>query len=169
MGRYENALHFTANWEGGKVDRPEDKGGRTNQGVTQGTYNYYRQAKGLPVRDVWEIAEDEVKAIYLTYWVNSSAGAFETPLYAVAFDTAVNFGIGRWKQFFREASGFSLTEREKVRRLTENEELAIAEKVVARRKGWRRLRVETNPSQKVFYRGWIRRDQALEKFVRENA
>ena len=47
---YLLAKKFTAQWEGGKVDDPDDPGKRTNAGVTQKTYDEYRKSKKLSLR-----------------------------------------------------------------------------------------------------------------------
>jgi len=41
---FETALPFVLRWEGGFVDHPADPGGRTNRGVTQRTYDAWRQS-----------------------------------------------------------------------------------------------------------------------------
>jgi len=172
MGRYEKALHFVLQWEGGLSDHPADKGGRTAYGITQGTYDRYRHSKMLPEKDVCEISQIEIGNIYAHYWINSSAGAFHTPLYAVAFDTAVNFGLTGWRERFALAAGFPLSDLKNGKRvLTPDEEEDIAQRVVWARKAHRYLRAakKAKPDQSVFLKGWLNRDEALEKFVRENA
>ena len=91
---FERALAFVLRWEGGKVDDPHDKGGRTNRGITQRTYDGWRDEKGLPRRDVYELEEEELQAIYRTlYWW--PAKLLSWPLNLVVFDSAVLFGAGR--------------------------------------------------------------------------
>jgi len=51
-------------YEGGDIDDPKDPGGRTSRGVTQRTYNAYRDQMGLVRRDVYKAGEDEIAAIY---------------------------------------------------------------------------------------------------------
>lgn len=88
------SLAFTLRWEGGKVDDPHDRGGRTNRGITQRTYDGWRADQGLPKRDVYDLEEDELQAIYRNlYWW--PAKDLPWPLCLVVFDTAVLFGAGR--------------------------------------------------------------------------
>ena len=41
---YERSLQFVLEREGGRVDDPRDRGGRTNKGVTQRVYDAHRRA-----------------------------------------------------------------------------------------------------------------------------
>ena len=61
---YNDALAFVLRWEGGFVDDPADRGGRTMKGVTQNVYNAWRASQGKPPGDVKNIADDELAAIY---------------------------------------------------------------------------------------------------------
>ena len=66
---FDDALAFVLKREGGRVDDPKDRGGRTNRGVTQRVYDRYREQHDLPPADVWDILPAEVKAIYRAgYW-----------------------------------------------------------------------------------------------------
>ena len=94
MTDYERALAFVLLWEGGKVDDKADKGGRTNRGITQRTYDGWREDKGLGERDVFLLGEDELQDIYRTlYWW--PAQDLPWPLCLVTFDSAVLFGPTR--------------------------------------------------------------------------
>jgi lysozyme family protein len=61
---FGSCLKFVLQYEGGKVDHPADPGGRTNQGVTQRTYDGWRTRQGLSRRDVYRMASEERDAIY---------------------------------------------------------------------------------------------------------
>src|SRR3954452_10708150 len=57
-------------FEGGKVDNPNDPGGRTNQGVIQRVYDGWRRRKALPLRSVYLMEEAERDDIYRNqYWL----------------------------------------------------------------------------------------------------
>ena len=69
---YNKALKFVLKWEGGYVNDPDDKGGATNKGITQGTYNGWLKSKGLQSKDVKFITSDEVAKIYYqNYWLKA--------------------------------------------------------------------------------------------------
>ena len=61
---FELALNFVLEREGGYVNDPDDKGGATNKGITQNTYNSWLKSVGKPAKDVKNITDAEVKEIY---------------------------------------------------------------------------------------------------------
>jgi lysozyme family protein len=87
--------------EGGKSDDPRDPGGRTNKGVTN---RVYRAWKKDPTADVWNATDAELNQIYKDlYWTLAGCESLAEPLALVVFDTAVNCGVGRAKQFLIKA------------------------------------------------------------------
>ena len=63
-GDFGATMDLMLNLEGKKTDDPRDRGGRTNFGVTQGTYNRWRDSKNLPRQDVFKITKDEAMQLY---------------------------------------------------------------------------------------------------------
>jgi len=93
-------------YEGGKVDDPRDPGGRTNQGVTQATYNAYLRSKGLTVQDVYLMVNTERDDIYFSmYWARDDGDALPVGLDFVVFDAAVNSGCGQSGKWLQAALG----------------------------------------------------------------
>jgi lysozyme family protein len=91
MNGYREALGHLLGIEGGLADDPDDRGGRTNHGVTQATYDRYRKAKGEPIRFVDYITKDEVVELYETmYWRPSKAHLLPWPVSHVHFDAYVH-------------------------------------------------------------------------------
>ena len=87
------SLPFILRWEGGFVDDPDDRGGRTNKGVTQNVYHAWRADQGLAQQDVQQINDQEVGAIYFQgYWLPAKCDVLRSKLDLAAFDTAVNMG-----------------------------------------------------------------------------
>lgn len=89
-------LPFVLHWEAGRVDDPQDPGGRTAYGITQRTYDRWRTAHGLAYevgQDVWRIELATVRTIYYTdYWSAIAADQLPDPVALVLFDAAVNQG-----------------------------------------------------------------------------
>lgn len=97
---FEQALKFVLEREGGYVNNPNDPGGATNKGITQGTYNSWRKSKGLAVKDVKLITNEEVKEIYYkNYWLAAKCNTMTKKFAVVCFDSAVNHGVGKVKDF----------------------------------------------------------------------
>lgn len=90
---FKNALKLVLVHEGGKVDDPRDPGGRTNQGVTQGSYNNYLDSKGRKSRDVYKMTHEERDEIYKRrYWDTVKGDDLPPGIGYVIFDGAVNSG-----------------------------------------------------------------------------
>ena len=104
---FEKMLKFVLQEEGGYVNDPHDRGGETNKGITHTTYDSYRKSKGLPTRSVKNITDDEVRDIYYNnYYKASGADKLGNPqLSLYVFDTAVNMGVSRAKEFLNKSNG----------------------------------------------------------------
>lgn len=93
---WKAAYAFMRRWEGAKcVHDPV----RTFKGVTNGTYNAWRQSKGMGPGDVCrDLTEQQAEAIYYErYWVASGAGRLSPAVAIAHFDHAVNAGVGAAK------------------------------------------------------------------------
>jgi lysozyme family protein len=88
--------------EGGYSNHPKDPGGATMKGVIQRVYDAFRKEKGLPVRSVKSITEDEIAAIYdKNYWDKIRGDDLPSGVDYCIFDGAVNSGPGqatKWAQ-----------------------------------------------------------------------
>ncbi len=90
---FKNSYARVKVYEGGKVDDPDDPGGRTAYGVIQRVYDAYRDRKGLPRRDVWLITVPEREEIYRAqYWDAVQGDKLASGVDFVVFDGAVNSG-----------------------------------------------------------------------------
>lgn len=143
MSDFDLCLAFTLRMEGGKVDDPKDPGGRTNQGVTQGVYDVYRVRKGLPKQSVYAIAPIEVSDIYRNqYWLPTGCDNLPSGVNLLAFDIAVNMGIGRIRPWL--AASVRMTPGDRIRYLDQQ-----------RRGFWRHLSIFGR-----FGKGWFHREDA---------
>jgi lysozyme family protein len=130
--------------EGGYVDHPADPGGATNFGITLGTLQSFR---GKPVSkgDVRNLTKREAGLIYRArYWDAIGGDSLPAGVDAVAFDIAVNHGVGRWRQWAPIIKG--LAPDDAIRALCER-----------RRRFYRSLK--TFPT---FGKGWMRRANEVE-------
>lgn len=68
-GNFDKSINLMLGLEGGKTDEGTDRGGRTNYGITQFTYNAWNKKHKLPKRDVFKITPEIAKQIYKEeYW-----------------------------------------------------------------------------------------------------
>jgi len=94
--------------EGGKVNHPDDPGGRTNQGVTQRVYDGYRRTKRLPTRTVYDMEVSERNEIYKKqYWDAVKGDKLPQGVDYVLFDGAVNSGPGQSIKWLQRALGMA--------------------------------------------------------------
>jgi lysozyme family protein len=103
-GNFPIALKETLKWEGGYVNDPLDPGGATNQGITQSTYNFWRRSRGMPIRNISDIAPNERDEIYKSrYWDEIDGDSLPSGVDMLAFDIAVNSGVGKARQWLGQA------------------------------------------------------------------
>lgn len=106
MSGFMQALPFVLEMEGGFVDHPADPGGATNCGVTQATYDRWRQSQGAPARTVREITPAEVQAIYhRDYWLAGKCDGLPWPVSLCHFDACVNHGVRAATKLLQRAAG----------------------------------------------------------------
>lgn len=166
---FEQALTFTLQWEGGWSSHPSDLGGDTMCGVTQRSYDQYRQEKTWACRSVKQITKAEVQEIYYQhYWQPSQAGQMVLPLAIVQFDTAVNFGVAGANRFLQnvlglEPDGIFGPKTQALFKANNNKSTALS--YMAKRVAYRHQRVQKLPSQKVFLAGWLNRDRDLQNLL----
>ena len=94
----ENNFDVCLKWlyehEGGLTNLKNDRGGLTNLGVTHEEYDRYRRLKGLSLRSVALITEEEAQDIYHTfYWKVIQAPLLPSGVDNAIFDMAVNNGV----------------------------------------------------------------------------
>lgn len=148
MDTFEKALKFTLQWEGGYVNHPNDKGGPTNKGITQKTYDDYLRKNDLYcIKHVKDISDFEVQQIYRReYWDRISADLLNDKAAVAAFDWAVNSGVSRAQKALRihSASHDALID--------------------SREQFLKSIGVGKNA---VFLKGWLNRINALRKYIRD--
>lgn len=143
----EIALPQILKWEGDYVNNPNDKGGSTNRGITQNTFNAWRNSKGERHQDVKLITMAEVRAIYFkNYWLAAGCDTMSNKFALLVFDTAVNMGVSRAKEFLRAA------------------EWKYLEKFIAARRA-KYEEFAKYGNQKIFLQGWLNRLNDLERVV----
>lgn len=164
MSDLDRALELLHGHEKGLADVKQDRGGRTLDGVTQATYNGYRRAKGLAVRDVAQMTVDERREIYRDrYWLAASCDKLPWPLSYATFDASVNSGPRRAAEWLQAGLGVAVdgkigpkTVAAAHAAVREGDARKVLNVVKARADFVTEL-VQRSPSQAVFIKGWTRR------------
>lgn len=95
-GTFQEAIVLTLGNEGGWYDGSQlSDPNPTMYGVTQNTYDAFREKRGLPTQSVQYIEQAEVFNIYSDYWTGTCDAVAKThPLTALClFDMAINAGV----------------------------------------------------------------------------
>lgn len=103
---YGVAVELTARFEGGWYDgKGSHDPNPTMKGVTQNTYDGYRDRSGLPRRSVREITDGELRAIYRDYWTAVSADRLPPGVAVAVFDHGFNAGPPMARKILQRALG----------------------------------------------------------------
>ncbi|HEV7164709.1 MAG TPA: glycosyl hydrolase 108 family protein [Gammaproteobacteria bacterium] len=163
------ALKFTLKEEGGFVDNPHDHGGATNHGITQATYDTWRDRHTLPRRSVESIADAEVRGIYdEMYWTPGHCATLSAALAVAHFDWCVNHGCTGAVMTLQQVLGIKadgsfgpLTRGT----LAAKDHGELWQSYNDLRRGWYRARVVAHPDQAVFLKGWLARVGRLDSYL----
>lgn len=161
--RFDTCLQFILrpDIEGGKVDDPEDHGGRTAYGITQATYDAFTGSTA----DVWGITQAEVAAIYHTrYWDACQCDLMPVGLDLAMFDSAIQHGPGNAVRFLQRGLGVPVDGALGPTTLGEMREFVaegLAQNLVANYLGERKQFyasiIEHDPTQSKWAHGWANR------------
>ena len=134
--------------EGGYVNNPDDKGGPTNRGITQRTYDSWNRQHNLPLKDVKFITKQEADAIYKKNYFDSAhiydiatgkkGGSGDIELAFYVFDYGINAGVGSASKMLKK-TGYNAK--------------AFEQGVEARYESI----ALNNPNQRQFLKGWKNR------------
>lgn len=167
---FKKALVFVLAREGGYVNHPNDKGGPTNKGITQGTYDTYSKLQGLACSDVRDIEDEVVAAIYYhSYWLSAHCDKLPYPLNVVVFDMAVNSGPSRAIKMLQRILALGQDGVVGPKTLAAiaaiKDPKGACEDYIEEREAFFRAIVVNNPSQGVFLKGWLSRLDHLRKHI----
>lgn len=90
-------MEFVLRWEGGLTNNAADPGGVTHWGISHRAY---------PDLDIVNLTKEQAIEIYeRDYWDKVGADTLPGPLALVAFNAAVNCGVGRAKRWLDACGG----------------------------------------------------------------
>ena len=91
---FDEIIEVVLKHEGGYVDDPDDRGGATNLGITQGTLSQFRE-NDVTKDDVRDLTVEEAKECYFEmFWQPSQAEKLPEEVRHLYFDMVVNHGQG---------------------------------------------------------------------------
>lgn len=171
MSAFEKALAFTLGNEGGYANDPDDRGGATNLGITQGTLAAAYRDGIVAHNDVKRLTRDEAAEIYRArYWLAAKCDRMPEPLCVLHFDAAVNHGTGGAGRLLQRAlnsfgAGLVVDGAVGEKTLAALGHVvdgmgclhALCEAYCDEREKYYRAIVAGNPSQKKFLNGWLNR------------
>lgn len=163
---FDRALAETLGFEGGWSNVPGDRGGATNYGVTQRTYDAWRRTNGQEKQSVELITDDEVRAIYLAdYWLPCRCDDLPEPLALATFDMAVHSGVWNAKINLQRALGVKpdgVIGPVTIASAAQSDVRAMVLRFLKKRAAFIQEVLYAHPSDVRFIEGWINRllDQA---------
>lgn len=165
----ESMINDIIRREGGFVDHPADRGGPTHYGITHRTLARYL-GREVTRDDVKRLSRELAVEIYRrAYYLEPRIDALPSCLRAFLFDSAVNHGPRRAIKFLQHVLnaasfgplGVDGLSGPKTRRQTKAAAEAMGPWLLAalaeERRMFYRLIVERDPSQRVFFKGWMKR------------
>lgn len=161
MSAFDKALAQTLGFEGGWSNVRGDRGGSTNYGITQRSYDGWRTRKGLPTRQVDLIEDPEIRAIYFEdYWTPARCGELPEPIALVVFDMAVNSGVHNAGIVLQRALGVAVDGvigPETLRAAADSIFPHIVMRFLKKRAAFIQDVIEAHPSDVQFLAGWVAR------------
>lgn len=169
MKRMEECLTYILKQEGGYSNHPFDRGGATNKGITQRTYNAYLMSCQLPLRSVEEIDSYEVSEIYKKYfWDLCQCSELPIPLDLIVLDSAVQHGPARANKWLQNCVGvpsdgivgdktiYAVKDKVLNKRLD-----AVIDCYINARIAFYAQIIKNDPTQAMFSKGWKNRIDSL--------
>ena len=180
--KFLNAVRIIFKNEGGYVDNPNDSGGKTNMGITEGTLRTANKYGITKVTDVRNLTRDICENIYYEmYWKTCGAEDLMEPIDLMHFDASVHHGVAGANKILQKAINNVLDSNVLVvdgivGKNTKN----YIDKVITdtnsaknfsliyldeRDKTFQSI-VNRAPKNKVFLKGWLNRTKELRRIVK---
>lgn len=173
---FAEAFAFTLGEEGGYVNDPVDRGGATNYGVTQDTYNRFRDVNNLGRQAVRNITRTEVEHIYRKFYWDDGQCEFinqhSSRLALLHFDACINHGLRNAAKVLQRALGFTGSNVDGLwgpmtrGAIAAHKDLdELIRRQMEKREDFYIDIVVSNNSQLKFFRGWLYRVRRLRRKV----
>ena len=163
---FYSTIPLVLKYEGGFTDNPNDRGGRTNMGVTQGFLDTYKERAGVSVDDVRHLKEEDAIELYRTEWNIYGFGKLDNSnVMKLVYDFAVNSGplvAIKYLQRILNGKGKKLAVDGYIGENTNRAANSVDEKWLVREIQKSRAEhcdriVGQDPKQREFIKGWFNR------------
>ena len=102
---FDKSLALILKHEGLYIDHPQDPGGATMKGITLATFTEFK-GRAMSKEELRAISDADVRAIYKSrYWDAVRADELKPGVDLLAFDMAVNKGVGRAAKLMQRGAG----------------------------------------------------------------
>lgn len=173
MARFRRCLDVIVHNEGGYSNHAADRGGATNIGVTQATYNDWRARSGQQARDVRDITWNEIEQIYHKgYWLASGCDRLSRlEIALIAFDAAVNHGPSRAIRFLQRGAGLPASQVDgafgprTLAAIESADPAQLVQRALDARWDFFQSIMRNDPSQEAFRNGWRNRVEHLREIT----
>lgn len=168
----QEALAFTLKNEGGYTHHPDDRGGPTNKGITLGRLTEYL-GREATVEELRNLDYEKIKSIYQKYYWDAMNldHVLDQSIATALFDMGVLCGTGTAARLCQEVLGISQTKKMDAGTLaalnSTTDEKFIPEFAAKNIQRFESI-VGSNPSQKVFLKGWKSRANRLRSLVNDD-
>jgi len=154
--------------EGGLSNHRLDRGGRTNFGVTQKTYDAYNKERKISGHiDVSKITKKQASEIYKNEYFDKVKGSqLPKDVALVVTDYAVHSGPSRSIKSLQKVLGVpqdGIIGQKTLNALKKTSPLEVASKVNEERRAYLKRIIKKDPTQKAFEKGWNNRIDSLDK------
>src|SRR5437879_751893 len=161
---FEYCMRTVLVFEGGKVNNPNDPGGRTKEGVIQRVYDGWRRRKGLPLRSVYDMEAAERDDIYRNqYWVAVRGDELPAGVDLAVYDGAVNSGPAQAIKWLQRALGITVDGHIGEATLRALEECTDLDGLIGRICARRLAFMQSLRTWPTFGKGWARRVAAVQR------
>lgn len=159
---FDKSLALILKHEGLYIDHPQDPGGATMKGITLATFTEFK-GRAMSKEELRAISDADVRAIYKSrYWDAVRADELKPGVDLLAFDMAVNKGVGRAAKLMQRGAGVTEDGALGPKSMAAINALDAADFIAkvseARRDFYKSLK--TFPT---FGKGWLRRVDETEK------
>ncbi len=159
---FDKSLALILKHEGLYIDHPQDPGGATMKGITLATFTDFK-GRAMSKEELRAISDADVRAIYKSrYWDAVRADELKPGVDLLAFDMAVNKGVGRAAKLMQRGAGVTEDGALGPKSMAAINALDAADFIAkvseARRDFYKSLK--TFPT---FGKGWLRRVDETEK------